>query len=129
VSLLVAEGVSFEYSARHVLDAVDLEVGPGEIVGLIGPNGAGKSTLVRVLAGIIRPARGLVRLDGRPLSEWTRVERARRVALVPQDPRVEFPYTVLEVALMGRAPHLPALALPRGRDLPSLRGGRAPPGG
>ena len=122
MSLLVAEGVSFEYGHRAVLDAVDLAVGPGEIVGLIGPNGAGKSTLVRVLAGIIRPSRGVVRLDGRPLAEWTRVERARRVALVPQDPRVEFPYTVLEVARMGRAPHLPALALPRGRDLEIVRG-------
>ena len=113
--------MSFGYGARSVLDAVDVAVGPGEIVGLIGPNGAGKSTLVRLLAGIVRPGRGVVRLDGRPLADWSRVERARRIALVPQDPRVEFPYTVLEVALMGRAPHLPPLALPRGRDLEIVR--------
>jgi iron complex transport system ATP-binding protein len=122
VSILVAEQVRFGYGARAVLDGIDLAVGPGEIVGLIGPNGAGKSTLVRALAGIVRPGRGVVRLDGRPLADWTRVERARRIALVPQDPRVEFPYTVLEVALMGRAPHLSALALPRGRDLDIVRG-------
>ena len=68
------------------------------------------------LAGRRRaPGAGVVRLDGRPLADWSRRERARRIALVPQDPRVEFPYTVLEVVLMGRAPHLPALALPRGR--------------
>jgi iron complex transport system ATP-binding protein len=121
VTLLAADGVCFRYGARTVLDGVDLAIGPGEIVGLIGPNGAGKSTLVRLLAGIIRPMAGVVRLEGRPLAAWTRAERARRLALVPQDPHVEFPYTVLEVVLMGRSPHLPTLALPGRRDLDVAR--------
>jgi len=121
MSLLAAEGACFRYGPRTVLDGVDLAVAAGEMVGLIGPNGAGKSTLVRLLAGIERPAEGIVRLDGRPLTAWTRAERARRVALVPQDPRVEFPYTVLEVVLMGRSPHLSALALPGRRDLEIAR--------
>ncbi len=121
MSLLAADGVRFGYGGRTVLDGVDLAIRPGEIVGLIGPNGAGKSTLVRLLAGILRPAAGTVRLAGRPLAAWTRAERARRLALVPQDPSVEFPYTVLEVVLMGRSPHLPTLALPGRRDLAIAR--------
>jgi iron complex transport system ATP-binding protein len=121
MSLLAVEGASFRYGPRTVLDGVDLAVAAGEMVGLIGPNGAGKSTLVRLLAGIEHPDGGIVRLDGRPLTAWTRAERARRVALVPQDPRVEFPYTVLEVVLMGRSPHLSTLALPGRRDLEIAR--------
>jgi iron complex transport system ATP-binding protein len=121
MSLLAMEGTSFRYGPRTVLDRVDLAVAAGEMLGLIGPNGAGKSTLVRLLAGIERPAEGIIRLDGRPLAAWSRAERARRVALVPQDPRVEFPYTVLEVVLMGRSPHLSALALPGRRDLEIAR--------
>jgi iron complex transport system ATP-binding protein len=121
VSLLAMEGACFRYGPRTVLDRVDLAVAAGEMLGLIGPNGAGKSTLVRLLAGIEHPDEGAVRLDGRPLTAWTRAERARRVALVPQDPRVEFPYTVLEVVLMGRSPHLSALALPGRRDLEIAR--------
>jgi iron complex transport system ATP-binding protein len=121
MSLLAADRVSFGYGTRAVVDGVDLAIGAGEIVGLIGPNGAGKSTLVRLLAGLIRPASGVVRLAGRPLAAWTRAERARRLALVPQDPRVEFPYTVLEVVLMGRSPHLAAFALPGRRDLAVAR--------
>jgi iron complex transport system ATP-binding protein len=121
VSLLAAEDLRFKYGAQTVLDGVGVAIEPGEMLGLIGPNGAGKSTLVRLLAGIVRPAAGVVRLDGRSLSAWSRAERARRLAVVPQDPRVEFPYTVLEVVLMGRSPHLPTLALPGRRDLEVAR--------
>lgn len=121
MTLLAAEGIRFGYAGRPVLDGVALAVAPGEIVGLIGPNGAGKSTLVRILAGIVRPGAGTVRLAGRPLGDWSRTERARRLALVPQDPRVEFPYTVLEVVLMGRSPHLPTFALPGRHDLDVAR--------
>jgi iron complex transport system ATP-binding protein len=121
VSVLAADGVRFGYGPRLVLEGVSLALERGEMLGVIGPNGAGKSTLVRVLAGIVRPATGVVRLEDRPISAWTRAERARRLALVPQDPRVEFPYTVLEVALMGRSPHLSPLALPGRHDLEVAR--------
>ncbi len=125
MSLLAGENLRFEYGGRAVLEGVSVAIEPGEMLGLIGPNGAGKSTLVRLLAGIARPAEGVVRLDGRPSSTFTRTERARRVALVPQDPHVEFPYTVLEVVLMGRSPHLSPLALPGRRDLDIAHGALA----
>lgn len=121
MSLLDAHGVCFDYGARRVLHGVALALDHGELVGVIGPNGAGKSTLARVLAGVARPASGEIRLHGRPLDAWRRAERAREIAFVPQDPGVDFPYSVLEVVLMGRAPHMPALALAGPRDLDVAR--------
>ncbi len=114
---VAAESVAFAYGGPPVFAKVDVTVGPGELVGLIGPNGAGKTTLVRVLAGMARPATGRVLLDGRPIDAWSGRERARAIAFVPQDPRVEFPFTVLEVVLMGRAPHLSGLGFARAEDL------------
>ena len=120
-AVLAAEAVSFAYGDAAVLHAVDVAVAPGEIVGVIGPNGSGKTTLVRVLSGTVAPAAGLVRLDGIPLASLRRRERARRLAVVPQDPVLEFPFTALEVVLMGRAPYLGTLGFPRARDLAIAR--------
>ena len=122
---LVAGGVTFGWGARLVLRDVALALAPGELVGVIGPNGSGKTTLVRLLAGVLRPAAGTVRLDGRPLAAWPRRELARRIAVVSQDPTVTFPFTALETVLMGRAPHLPALAFPRAADLARARAAMA----
>jgi iron complex transport system ATP-binding protein len=118
---LAAEDLRFDYGRGPVLRGVGLAVAPGEIVGVIGPNGSGKTTLVRLLAGVLRPAGGRVTLAGRPLDALSRRDVARRLAVVPQDSAVEFPFTALEVVLMGRAPHLPPLAFPRARDLDVAR--------
>src|SRR5207245_7532553 len=63
--------------------------------------------------------------DGKPVATYRRRELARRLAVVPQDPMVEFPFTALEVVLMGRAAHLPALAFPGARDLAVARAAMA----
>ena len=118
---IAAEGLSYDYGRGAVLDGVSLEVAAGEIVGVIGPNGSGKTTLVRLLAGVIRPGAGHVSLDGARLEALPRRDIARRLAVVPQDSALEFPFTALEVVLMGRAPHLPPLAFPRARDLEIAR--------
>lgn len=102
--------ISFAYgrgaSVRRVLDGVSLEVSRGSVVGLLGPNGSGKTTLLRVLSGVLTPARGHVGLEGQPLAALTRRELAARVAIVPQDTHSTFDFTVLEMVLMGRYPHL-----------------------
>jgi iron complex transport system ATP-binding protein len=95
---------------------VSLEVRRGEIVGLLGPNGSGKTTLLRILAGLLRPASGQVLIDGKPVSSLTRRELARRVAVVPQETRVTFDFTVLDMVLMGRYPHLGSLQLEGAAD-------------
>ena len=99
-------GVTLRLGARPVLAGVDLAVAPGEVVGLLGRNGAGKTSLLRVAGGLVAPDAGAVELEGRPLGAWSRRERARAVAFVPQETHFPFPYTVAEVVLMGRAPHL-----------------------
>jgi len=101
-------GVSFRYpeAGRPALDGVSLEVQAGACTAVIGPNGSGKSTLLRVLLGTLRPDAGEVRLDDRPVAEWTREAIARQVGVVPQGEEAVFPVTVREMVAMGRYPHL-----------------------
>ncbi|MEN8182003.1 MAG: ABC transporter ATP-binding protein [Myxococcota bacterium] len=105
-ALLALEDVAVRLGGRAVLDGVDLQVRAGEVVALVGRNGAGKTTLVRVASGVWVPERGRVTLAGRPLAGGSRRELARRVAVVPQQAGVPFPFSALEVVLMGRTPHL-----------------------
>jgi iron complex transport system ATP-binding protein len=110
-------GVGFRYASGHGVDEIDLEVGAGEVVGLLGPNGAGKSTLMKLISGVVGPYRGAIELGGEELRALPRRERARRVAVVPQEVRAEVPFTVLEVVLLGRHPHLSSLAFESEADL------------
>lgn len=94
-----------------MLRGVTMEVPANGFVGILGPNGSGKTTLLRVLAGLLRPAGGRVLLDGQELGRTSRQALARRMAVVPQETHLAFDYTVLEVVLMGRYPHLGALEI------------------
>ncbi|MBM7464364.1 heme ABC transporter ATP-binding protein [Microbacterium dextranolyticum] len=103
---LRARGVTVHYPgapAAALADA-DLVVRSGEVHALVGPNGAGKSTLFGVLAGDVVPSTGSVSLDGHELSGIRPIELARRRAVLLQEHRVTFPFTVAEVVRMGRAP-------------------------
>ena len=90
MSLLVASGIVAGYGAQdEILKGVDLAVGKGEIVAIIGPNGAGKSTLLKVIAGLLRPKRGSVRLAGRDITNLPAREISRLgLAYVPQEMNV-----------------------------------------
>ena len=103
---LSLRGVSVHLGPRPVLVGADLAVAPGEVVGLLGGNGAGKTTLLRVASGLVRPEAGAVLLEGVELHTVGRRALARAVALVPQESVFAFPFSVAEVVLMGRAPHL-----------------------
>lgn len=106
MQVLTVDRVSFSYDARvPVLTDVSLGVRRGEFLSLVGPNGSGKTTLLRLLDRIFLPAAGGITLDGRPLTAYARAELARKVAFVPQDAGALFPFTVMEVVLMGRSSH------------------------
>ena len=92
-------GLHKRYGATVALDGLDLDIRPGEVLGVAGPNGAGKSTLVRVIAGEERPDDGEVIFNGRP---WTPAVDWRRVAVVHQEPQLFPNLTVAENVLVGR---------------------------
>ena len=115
---LVADHVTFGYARpAPVLDDVRAVVPRGGVVGILGPNGSGKTTLLRLLAGLHTPWRGQVRLDGLDLKSLGRAAAARRMAVVPQETQLAFDYTVLEMAMMGRYPHLRAFEVEGPDDL------------
>jgi iron complex transport system ATP-binding protein len=99
-----ASGVSVVLGGARVLDDVSVEVRAGEVLALVGPNGAGKSTLLSALTGDVAVAAGTVTLDGEPLHAWSASESAMRRAVLLQQVRLSFPFTVAEVVEMGRAP-------------------------
>jgi iron complex transport system ATP-binding protein len=116
-SILQCENVSFAYGTIEALDDVSLAVNTGEVFGLLGPNGSGKSTLVRLMSGVIKPRTGQVVFAGQALPTYGREALARQIAVVPQEPRLELPFSVLEVVLMGRSPYLKRFGFEQAHDL------------
>lgn len=103
--LLEARGLDVRRGANLILHDVSLGLHAGEALALIGPNAAGKSTLVRTLAGLLTPARGEVRLEGRALAQWSRARLARQIALVTPDDDGPTTLSVEDRVALGRYPH------------------------
>ena len=119
--MISATDLRFAYDGAPVLHGVSMSVRPGALVGLLGPNGSGKTTLLRLLAGTARPGGGRVTMDGLDIASMPRQAVARRLSVVPQETQLAFDYTVLEIALMGRYPHLRAFELEGPRDVEIAR--------
>jgi ABC-type cobalamin/Fe3+-siderophores transport system ATPase subunit len=103
---LATRGLRVRLDETDVLNGVDLEVGPGELLAVIGPNGAGKSTLLRALDGLQPADGGVVEIDGRPVAGYRRRDLARIVSFVPQTDVPAEDFTVRAFVEMGRYPHL-----------------------
>jgi iron complex transport system ATP-binding protein len=110
-----AIGVAYAYGTRRVLDDLSVQFARGW-TSIIGPNGAGKSTLLRVLAGLIQPMAGEVRINGTPISTLTARERGQRVAWLAQGGEVSGELGVRDTVALGRLPHLGAFGAPTPED-------------
>jgi iron complex transport system ATP-binding protein len=115
--LLEAQRVSFAYNGQPVLKDVELQVPPGQIVGIIGPNGAGKSTLIKILSRLLPPDKGHISLGGMDLTSWDHAQLARHLAVVPQGAKLPETFTAWEVVLMGRTPYLGLLGNETATDM------------
>jgi len=114
---LTVDNISFGYDRTvPVLRDVSFSVRRGEFLSFVGPNGSGKTTLLRLLDRIFLPLRGQILLDDRNLLRFSRSAIARRIAFVPQDGGILFPFTVFEIVLMGRSPHTRGMAFENAHD-------------
>ncbi len=110
-------GLGFAYGTQPLFEGFALAIEPGEFFGIIGPNGAGKSTLLKLMAGLLKPQSGSVRLLGRELGDMGRAEVARSVGVVLQENPFAFDYPVSDVVMMGRNPYLGRFQQPGAKDL------------
>ena len=117
MTMLQARNISISIDGAAILDAVNLKLGAGELLGLIGPNGAGKSTLLRMLAGLPGRASGSVLLNGTDLLEMEAKARARSIAYLAQDNTVHWPLIVERLVGLGRLPHLGGWQQPESGDM------------
>ena len=127
---LTAQQVSYAYTRADsspatqrsfLLRDVTLSIPRGSFTGLLGPNGCGKTTLLKLLSGVLQPDQGTISLDQTPLARMPRREAARHIAIVPQETHPAFDFTVMEMVLMGRHPHLGAFQLEGPQDFAVAR--------
>ena len=103
---LQVRNMSFGYGAKRVVDDLSFSVNAGEVVGLVGPNGAGKSTVIKLLTKVLKAESGEVIVDGKSFYGLSRLELARKLAVVPQLSDLPESFSAFEIVMMGRTPHL-----------------------
>ena len=116
-ALLEAQSISAGYGARPVISNLSLAAAEGEFIGLVGANGSGKSTLIRTFSRVLPPLAGSIKVDGENIWQKSAPWLARKAAVVPQDSPIAFDFTVLEMVLMGRSPHLGRFSIEGKQDL------------
>ena len=111
------KNLNFFYGNIPALKDLTFSVSKGDFFIIIGPNGSGKTTLMKVMAGIFKPKTGRLKILNRTLEKYTRKDLAQTMAFVPQMMPVDFPFSVLEVVLMGRSPYMGMLGVEQAEDL------------
>ncbi len=116
--ILEFKDISFRWQERQdsLFHKLNLQIAAGSATALLGPNGAGKTTLMDLALGWRSPRMGEILLDGTSVGLWSNRRRGRFMALVPQDEKIPFEYSVMEYILLGRAPYLPPLGTPGKTD-------------
>jgi iron complex transport system ATP-binding protein len=114
---LEIEKIKLSYNHHSVVDNLSLCLNPGEIVGLLGPNGCGKTSVIRAMSRSLALRAGNIRLDGKEIGLIPRSDLARQIGVVPQNPGLPDTFSVFEVVLLGRNPHLGLLRNESARDL------------
>ena len=116
--IVEVKNASFGYNDKdNVFNDKIFSVGKGEILSILGPNGCGKTTLLKCLNGLFQLRRGEIYIDGKNINSLKRNDIGKKVAYVPQKQDWTFPYTVFEMVLMGRAPHINCFSSPSLKDI------------
>lgn len=105
------------YKDDDIIKDVSLEINPGDFTGVIGPNGSGKTTLLRLSTRVLAPRKGGIYFQGEDIFKMDLKEFCRKVAFVSQDISTSFSFTVMEIVLMGRIPHLKRMQFETKKDI------------
>lgn len=108
-TLLKVEGLSGGYGKETIINNISFKMKEGEFLGIIGPNGSGKSTLLRLLSRVLHPQKGTILFENKDIAKIKLKDLCRKTAFVPQDTLISFSFSVWEIVLMGRIPHLQRL--------------------
>ncbi len=106
----------FSHGRRSVISGISQVIRKGVFYGILGPNGCGKTTFLDLVAGHKHPKSGSIHFMGKSLSNMPKPELSRNIALVSQDFYINFPYTVTDIVMMGRYPHIPRFSSPSETD-------------
>ncbi len=115
-AVIAVRGAAFQYSDHVIFDALDMEVHSGEVLTILGANGCGKSTLLRCLGGALNVTSGSVRMGDADLARLDPAARARKVGFLFQQHSPTFPFSVLDIVVLGRTPHLSSFGAPSSED-------------
>lgn len=115
-TLLKINNLSGGYHKETVIKDISLEIKKGDFIGIIGPNGSGKTTFLRLISKVLAPQKGNITFEGKDIAGMDLKEFAQEVSFVAQDTIINFPFSVLEIVLMGRIPHLKRLQLETKED-------------
>ena len=107
--MLVIEDLHFDYNGLNILDGVNIKAHRGDLIGIVGPNGSGKTTLFKLISGVLKPTSGKIIACETNMSAMNPKEKARLVSVVPQNSTLPPNYTVRDLVLMSRTPHLKLL--------------------
>ncbi len=113
---MLANHLSFAYKDEPIVSNLDFKFSSGEIVGIIGPNGAGKSTIIKLLSKVLEPSFGFISVDGIKISNMSRLDLAKKIAVVSQISDLPESFRVEDIVLMGRTPHLGFLSSEKEED-------------
>jgi iron complex transport system ATP-binding protein len=106
IDIIKLLNLEFRYRVKSVLKNINLNFKDGDFVGIVGPNGCGKSTLLKNISGFLKPFTGKIIVDEKELLSYSHKELSQRISVVPQETRVDFDFSVEEIVLMGRNPHI-----------------------
>ncbi len=117
MSLIKIGDASFKYDNKYIFEDINLNLSKGEVLCLFGPNGCGKTTLLDCILGIKKLKSGVITIKDKNIKKIGVQDLAKLIAYVPQIHNKSFPYKVIDIVLMGRAPYQSMFSAPRGEDM------------
>ncbi|HPN38003.1 MAG TPA: ABC transporter ATP-binding protein [Melioribacteraceae bacterium] len=120
MNIIDFDNVSYFYGknqSEFYLNNICFSINNNEFVSFLGANGSGKSTLLKIAAGLLKPKLGILNLFNKDITEYKRVEIAKLISYVPQLYYSVYPFTVFEIVMMGRNPHLSVLGYEQKEDI------------